>query len=155
MRTKNLLKFTQPVLIQSYNYKLELPKKSYRTPALAGSVLIAGKREEALSPAMLRKICSGTRNAMHAMQYSKPETYNAVQDLSCHMDEATQDHFKTMLRILKNSLSMVEQGLVLKPNRKWDSSQSHKFVISGRLDTDYAKEPKDRCSVSGHVVYLS
>ncbi len=28
-RTKNLLKFTQPVLLQSYNDKFELPKKSY------------------------------------------------------------------------------------------------------------------------------
>jgi hypothetical protein len=44
--------------------------------------------------------------------------------------------------------------LVLKPNRKWDGSQSHKFIISGCSDSDYAKEPKDRCSISGHVVYL-
>jgi hypothetical protein len=28
------------------------------------------------------------------------------------------------------------------------------FVISGCLDSDYAKEPNDRHSVSGHVVYL-
>ncbi len=51
-------------------------------------------------------------------------------------------------------MDTVEQGLVLKPNRKWDGSQSHEFVISGRLDSDYAKEPKDRCRVSGHVVHL-
>ena len=59
---------------------------------------------------------------MHAMQCSKPETYNSVQDLSCHMHKATQDNFKDMLRILKYSLDTVEQGLVLKPNRKWDGS---------------------------------
>jgi hypothetical protein len=29
--TKKLLKFTQPVLMQSYNDKFELPKKSYRS----------------------------------------------------------------------------------------------------------------------------
>jgi hypothetical protein len=84
-RTKNSLKFTQPVLMQSYNDKFELPKKSYKTPAPAGLVLVAGKKVEALSPAMQKKYCSGTRNAMHVMQYSKLETYNAVQDLSCHM----------------------------------------------------------------------
>jgi hypothetical protein len=99
--TKNLLKFAQPVLMKSYNDKFELPKKSYRTPALAGSVLVAGKKEEALSPAMQKKYCSGTGKAMHAMQLSKPETYNAVQDLSCHMHKATQDHYKAMLCILK------------------------------------------------------
>jgi hypothetical protein len=91
---------------------------------------------------------------MHAIQYSKPETYNALQGLSHHMYKARQDHFKAMLCVLKYSLDTVEQELVLKPNRKWDGSQNHKFVIRGRSDSDYAKEPKDRCSVSRHVVYL-
>jgi hypothetical protein len=140
--------------MQSYNDEFKLPKKSYRMPAPTGLVLEAGKKEEALSPAMQKKFCSGTRKAMHAMQYSKPKMYNAVQDLSCHIHKATQDHFKAMLRILKYSLKAVEQGLVLKPNRKWDGIQSNKKVISECLDSDYAKEPKDRCSVSGHVVYL-
>jgi hypothetical protein len=45
--------------MQSYNDKFELPKKSYKTPALAGSVLIAGKKKEALSPAMQKKYCYG------------------------------------------------------------------------------------------------
>jgi hypothetical protein len=96
-----------------------------------GLVLVAGKKEEALSPAMQKEYCSGTGKAMHAKQYPKPETYNAVKDLSCHMHKATQDHFKAMLRILKYSLDTVEQGLDLKLNRKRDGSQSHKFVISG------------------------
>jgi hypothetical protein len=51
-RTKNSLKFTQPVLIQSYNAGYKLPKKSYKTPAPAESLLVAGKTEDALSPAM-------------------------------------------------------------------------------------------------------
>ncbi len=82
----------------SYNDEFELPKKSYKTPAPAGLVYVAGKKEEALSPVMQKKYCSGTAKAMHAMQYSKPETYNAVWDLSCHMHEAMQDHYKAMLR---------------------------------------------------------
>ncbi len=51
-------------------------------------------------------------------------------------------------------MDSIDQGLVLKPNRKWNGSQSHEFVISGRLDLDYAKDPKDRHSVLGHVVCL-
>jgi hypothetical protein len=102
------LKFTQPVLMQSFNDKFELPNKSYLTPAPAGLVLVADKKEEALSPAMHKKYCSGNGKAMHAMQYSKPEMYNAVQDLSHHMQEAMQDHFKAMIRILKYSLDTVE-----------------------------------------------
>jgi hypothetical protein len=103
---------------------------------------------------MQKKYCSGMGKVMHAMQYSKPETYNAVQDLSRHMHEATQDHYKAMLYVLKYSLDYGDQGLVIKPNRKWDSSLSHEFVISGCLDLDYAKKPSNRRSVSGHVVYL-
>ncbi len=135
-RTKNSLKFTQPVLMQSCNDKFELLKTSYKMPALTGLVLVAGKKEEALSPAMQKKFCSRMGKAMHAMQYSKPEMYNAVQNLSCHMHEATWDHFKAMLSILKYRLDAVEQGLVLKPNRKWDGSRSHKFVISGCSELD-------------------
>jgi hypothetical protein len=41
--------------MQSYDENFELPKKSYKTSALAGSVLEAGKKEEALSPAMQKK----------------------------------------------------------------------------------------------------
>ncbi len=59
-----------------------------------------------------------------------------------------------MLHVLKYSVDNVEQGLVLEPNRKWDGSQNHEYVISGSLDLDYAKEPKDRRSVLVHVVYL-
>jgi hypothetical protein len=114
-RTKHSLKFTQPVLMQSYNDRFELPKKSYKTPALAGLVLVAGKKEEALSPAMQKKYCSGLGKAMHVMQYSKPETYNAVQDQFCHMNKATQDHYNTMLRVLEYSLDYADQGLVLSP----------------------------------------
>jgi hypothetical protein len=54
---------------------------------------------------------------MHAMQCSKPETYNSVQDLSCHMHRATQKHYKAILRVLKYSVDMAEQGLVIKPNK--------------------------------------
>jgi hypothetical protein len=85
---------------------------------------------------------------MHSMQSSKLETYNSVQDLSRHMHEATKDHYKAMQCVLKYSVDMANQGLVLKPNKKWDGSQNHKFIISGHLDSDYAMEPKDRCSVS-------
>ncbi len=70
------------------------------------------------------------------------------------MHKATQDHFKAMLCVLKYNLDTVEQGLGLKPNRKWNGSQSLKFVISGRLDSDYAKDPTNRHSVSGYMVYL-
>jgi hypothetical protein len=70
------------------------------------------------------------------------------------MHEATKDHYKAMLCVLKYNVDTVNQGLVLKPKRKCDGSQNHKFIISGYLDLDFAKESKDRCSLSGQMVYL-
>jgi hypothetical protein len=70
------------------------------------------------------------------------------------MHKATQDHYKAMLHVLKYSLDYGDQELVIKLYRKWDSSHSHEFVISGCLDSDYAKEPNDRRSVLRHMVYL-
>jgi hypothetical protein len=75
---------------------------------------VAGKKVEALSPAMQKKYYSGTGNAMHAMQYLKPETYRAVRYLSQHMHEATKDHYKAMLCVLKYSVDTTNQGLVIK-----------------------------------------
>ncbi len=66
-RKGTVLKFTQPVLLQSYSDKFELPKRVYKTPAQAGLVLVAGETSEAMSPTMQKKYCSGTGKAMHAM----------------------------------------------------------------------------------------
>jgi hypothetical protein len=124
-RTENSLKFIQPVLIQRYSDEFELPSRIYKTPAQVGSVLVAGKKVEALSPAMQEKYCSGTGKAICEMQYLKPEMYNAVQDLSQYMHEATKDHYKAMLHVLKYSVNTVNQGPVLKPNKEWYCSQNH------------------------------
>jgi hypothetical protein len=66
------------------------------------------------------------------------------------MHAAMQDHYKAMLHVLKYSVDTAEQGIVIKPNRKWDGSQNHDFFVRGHSDSDFAKEPKDRHSVSGH-----
>jgi hypothetical protein len=85
LKDSNSLKFTQPVLIKSFSDKFELPTQIYKTPSQAGSVLVVGKKNEALSPVMQKKYYSRTEKAVYAMKYSKPEMYNAVQDLSRHM----------------------------------------------------------------------
>jgi hypothetical protein len=109
------LEVAQPMLLQSYSNEFKLPTRCYKTPTQARSVVVAGKKDEALSPAMQTKYPSGTGKAMHEMQYSKPV-------LSPHMHTATQDHYKAMLSVLKYSVDMAELGLIIKPNRKWDGS---------------------------------
>jgi hypothetical protein len=58
-RTADSLKFTQPGLIQSYCDKFELLTRSYKTAAQVGSVLVAGKKAKAISPAMQKIFALG------------------------------------------------------------------------------------------------
>jgi hypothetical protein len=48
---------------------------------------------------------------------------------------------------------MGDKGLTLKPNCKWDGDPNFEFVITGWLDSDYAKE-ESRQSVSGYSTFL-
>ena len=74
---------------------------------------------------------SGVGKAMHIMQYSRPDTYNAVCDLERHMTSATQVHLDAMLRLIKYVSDTKERGLVLNPTRSWDGTKDHEFIISG------------------------
>jgi hypothetical protein len=41
------------------------------------------------------------------------------------------------------------------PNAKWDGNPSYEFVITGRSDSDYAKDTDTRRSVSGTSIFLN
>ena len=88
------------------------------------------------------------------MQYSRPDTYNAVCNLARHMTCATQVQYDPMLRMMKYVYNMRERGLVLNPTQKWDGSKKHEFIISGRSDSDYAKDSQTQKSISGHRLLL-
>jgi hypothetical protein len=91
---------------------------------------------------------------MHMMQYSQPDTYNAVCDLARHMTKATQVHYDAMLRMMKYVDDTSDRGLVLNPTRKWDGNKEHEFIISGWCNSDYAKDTQTRKSISGYRVLL-
>jgi hypothetical protein len=56
---------------------------------------------------------------------------------------------------MKYCVGTPNRGLLLKPNKKWDEHDpSFEFVITGRSDSDFAKEPETRKSVGGHAVFL-
>jgi hypothetical protein len=56
---------------------------------------------------------------MHMMQYSRPDTYNAVRDLARHMTSAMQLHMDA-IRLMKYVDDTRDRGLVLNPMQKWD-----------------------------------
>ncbi len=55
---------------------------------------------------------------------------------------------------MKHVYDMSERGLVLNPMQKWDGSKEHKFIISGRSDSNYAKDSQMQKSISGYRVLL-
>ncbi len=76
--------------------------KKFNTPAAPGTVLKKpDKGKECLTPAKQTQYRSGVGKGMHMMQYSRPDTYNAVCDLARHMTRATQVHYDAMLRMIK------------------------------------------------------
>ena len=154
-RDGRTLKFTQPVLLQSFSDEFELPSRRYNTPAAAGTVLIPGTEAELLNGMETTKYRSGVGKLMHMMQYSRPEIYNAVRDLARHMKEPRQVHFDAMLRVMKYCIDTPNRGLTLKPEGEWNGSRDYLFEISSKSDSDYAKCPTTRKSITGFRVFLN
>jgi hypothetical protein len=97
------VKFRQKVLLQSYLDEFDiLNLKKFNTPAAPGTVLKKpDKGKEIFAPANQMQYRSGVGKGMHVMQYSRPDTCNAVRDLARHMTSATQVHYDAMLRMMK------------------------------------------------------
>ena len=62
------VKITQPVLLQSFNDKFELPGTQYFTPAETGQVLVPCKDEDALSSNKQAVYRSGVGKLLHLMR---------------------------------------------------------------------------------------
>jgi hypothetical protein len=96
-------KFLQKVLLQSYSDEFDIGSmKKFNTPAAPGTALKKpDEGKEILAPAKQTQYCSGVGKGMHMMQYSRPDTYNAVRNLARYMTCATQVHYDAMLRMMK------------------------------------------------------
>ena len=68
---------------------------------------------------------------------------------------ASLAHAKAMHRTMKYCVGSPNRGLLLKPIGEWDGDPSHEFVITGRSDSDYAKDTDTRRSVSGTSTFLN
>jgi hypothetical protein len=88
------------------------------------------------------------------MRWSRPEILNAVRELSRFMQGAMEAHMKAMHRVMKYCVGTPNRGMFLKPNAVWDGGADFEFIISGRSDSDYAKDIEKRRSVSGYSVFL-
>ena len=96
------VKFRQKVLLQSYCDEFGIGSlKKFNTLAMPGTVLKKpDEGKEILTLAKQPQYHSGVGKGMHMMQYSRPDTYNAMRNLARHMTCATQVHYDAMLRMI-------------------------------------------------------
>jgi hypothetical protein len=149
------LRLTQPVMIQSFNDKFDLPvSRPPNTPATPGDHLVKGNDGTNINAELQFKYRSGVGKLLHMMRWSRPEILNAARDLSKYMSGATLAHMKALIRVMHYCHDTPEQGLLLKPKRKWNGDPSFEFIITGYSDSDYAKDTDTRRSVSDTAVML-
>ena len=151
----NSIKFTQPVMLQSFDDEFETSGKRPSTPAEAGTVLSKcseGAKVESTRHTYYRK---GVGKLLHMTRWSRPEVQNAVRELARHGSAPCEAHVKAMHRAMEHCMATPERGWMLKPERKWDGKdKSFKFRVHGMADSDYAKCPVTRRSVSGYAAFL-
>jgi hypothetical protein len=130
------VKFRQNVLLQSYRDEFDILKlKKFNTPAAPETGLRKpDKGEEILAPAEQTQYHSVVGKGMHMMQYSRPDTYNAVRVLARHMtSSATQVHYDTMLRMMKYVDDTSDLGWESRRHVGDISARQPKFGTFGRL----------------------
>ena len=150
---RGIVKITQPVQIQGL--RDEYPTRTIKnpaTPAIAGRVLI--KDGEPMTPQQQKEHRSITGKLLH-LRASRPEIQNPVRECSTHMNGGTVQGLEQAHRIKEFVIATPQRGLKIQPNRRWNGrDREFEFEIRGRSDSDYAKNPENRKSVGGHVVYL-
>ena len=149
------IRFTQPVLLQSYTDEFSIPADVEPTiPAEDGQILVLCKRVNGVKESVQGMYRSGVGKLLHMMQWSRPEILNSVRELSRHMPVAEPRHMKALFRVLRYCSLTPEQGLLLKPTRTWTGNPDHEFIIQGFSDANYATDPSNRRSISGYCVLL-
>jgi hypothetical protein len=119
-----------------------------------GSVLQKVDPKDWLSDELQSKYRSGIGKLLHMMKWTRPEILNAVQELSQFMAHANLPHLKEMYRAMKYCVGTPNRGLFLKPTKKWDKDSNFEFEITGRLDSNFAKDPERHRSVNGYSTFL-
>jgi hypothetical protein len=97
---------------------------------------------------------SGVGKLLHMMRWSRPDVLNVARELSKSTMIASQAHTKAMQRKMQCCLNTPNRGILLQPNEHWDGNPEFELTVSGKSDSDYAKDPDTRRSVSGGITYL-
>jgi hypothetical protein len=150
------LTLTQPVLLQSFVDEFSLPEgPNPETPAAPDTTLKPAEKQFLLPSSEQTKYRSGVGKMLHMMRWSRPDTLNAVRELSRYMSGATRAHMDAMKRVMKYCCATPDQGLTLFPDQKWNGNREFQFTITGWSDSEYARDEESRRSVNGWSVFLN
>jgi hypothetical protein len=114
-RTDDYVKFTQPVLLQSFvdEFNIESGRSTY-TLAEIGKVLAKGEIGTELKSEEQTRYRCGVGKLLHMI-------YKSVRELSRFMTtETTTSHVKAMKRVMDYCVATEYRGIMLKPDRKWN-----------------------------------
>ena len=89
------------------------------------------------------------------MRWSRPDIQNSVRDCSRQGNTQVPAHIKALNRVMEYYMGTPERGWYLRPSRVWDGiDKDFEFIIRGVSDSEYAKCPVTRRSVSGYATFL-
>ena len=149
------LKFTQPVMIQSFTDEFEVTIREQNLPASPGQILPRCEPEQGMSEKMQKKFRTGTGKLLHMMRWSRPDILNAVRELSKRMKTCNENHYKAMIKVMEYVSHTPDRGLFLRPRGQWDGKLGYKFDIEGISDATWGSDPDNRRSISGTAVMLN
>jgi hypothetical protein len=148
------LKFTQPVLLQSFKDEFDTEGTDMPiTPGIPLKTLQLGK-EQPVTGLRRTYYRSGVGKLMHLKRWSRPEMTNAIRDLSRYNANGSEQHIQAMHRAMRYALSTPKRGLTLSPSGTWNGDPAYKFKIRGAADASYKPYEDDGPSVSGFAVFM-
>jgi hypothetical protein len=150
------VRLTQPVLLQSFRDEWDLPAGPVpRTPAVPNSILTREEDDVLLDEQRASRYRTMVGRALYLLK-SRPEMRNAVRELTKFSREPTMKAEKALIHMMMYCVGTPDRGLLLKPFGVWNGmDRSYEFVISGRSDSEYAKDPDTRRSVMGYVTFVN
>jgi hypothetical protein len=126
--------------------------REYTTPAAPKTSIMRPQEGDPLISAESQKTFrSGVGMLLYLVKHSRPYISNAVRELSKVADEATEAHWKQLMRATKYVITTENRALKLKPKLKGDNSM---FYLEGLFDSNFGEDKETRISVYGYVVYF-
>ena len=124
-------------------------KGHYKSPGTPGKIVV--RQKEFTIPREDQKVYrSGVGLLLYLIKYSRPDIANPVRELTKALDGANTAAFKELKRVIKFVLDTRMLGLKLIPKLNDNGNWS----IVAYSDSDYAKDPTTRKSVTGFIIYF-